>query len=220
MLQRRDVLKSLGAGVGLTGASLAALLYRVERIDQPLLYPVGEIGADVAVGLEPTLHAHNGVVTRQQTEGPFYTPNTPHRRDIRDASQREPAFILSGRMLDPRGKPIPGAVIDFWQVDQFVRYDNHGYRYRGHQFTDSQGRYQLITVRPRAYSAMGVSRTPHIHLKAKGPSSRVLTSQLYLPDEQAGNARDRIFHPSLVMAYTRGDGPGPEAQFDLVLADA
>jgi len=220
MMRRRDVLKGIGAGIGLTGASLATLIYRIDGIDQPLRNSPGEAGADIDVALDPTPQAHNGVLTLQQTEGPFYTPNTPRRRDIRDVSQREPAFVVSGRVLDPRGKPIAGAVVDFWQVDEFARYDNHGYRYRGHQFTDSRGRYQLITVRPRAYSALGTMRTPHIHVKARGASTRVLTSQIYLPDEQESNARDTIFHPSLVVAYTRGDGPGQNARFDFVLADA
>jgi protocatechuate 3,4-dioxygenase beta subunit len=67
---------------------------------------------------------------------------------------------------------------------------------------------------------MGVTRTPHIHVKAQGPSTRVLTSQIYLPDEQASNARDTIFHQSLVVAYSRRDGPGQQARFDFVLADA
>ena len=75
-------------------------------------------------------------------------------------------------------------------------------------------------MRPRAYSALGTMRTPHIHVKARGASTRVLTSQIYLPDEPESNARDTIFHPSLVVAYTRGDGPGQNARFDFVLADA
>ena len=217
---RRDVLKGLGAGVSLAGASFAGLLYRVDAVDQPILYAMGETRPDTGVALEPTLRCEAGRLTREQTEGPFYTPKTPRRRDIRDALHGGVNFVLAGRVLDAQCRPVPGAVLDFWQVDHAARYDNHGYRYRGHQHTDADGRFELVTVRPQRYVAMGFWRTPHIHVKAQGPGTRMLTTQLYLPDEPENNSRDTIFHESLLMTMLEGDGSAQRARFDFVLAGA
>ena len=159
---RRDVLKGLGAGVGLAGASFAGLLYRVDAVNQPVRYAAGGTGPDTGPVLEPTLQCEAGKLTREQTEGPFYTPKTPRRRDIRDAFHGGIDFVLAGRVLDAQCRPVPGAVLDFWQVDDKARYDNHGYRYRGHQLTDAEGRFELVTVRPQRYAAMGhLQDAPH-----------------------------------------------------------
>ena len=50
---------------------------------------------------------------------------------------------LVGFVLSRDCKPIAGALIDFWQADDNGRYDNSGFRLRGHQFTDADGRYRL-----------------------------------------------------------------------------
>jgi len=217
---RRDVLKGLGAGVGVAGVSVASLMFRVDAARQPLLYALGVTGPDTGIALEPTLQCEAGALTREQIEGPFYTPKTPRRRDIRDALHGGSSFVLSGYVLDTRCRPVPGAVLDFWQTDLAGRYDNHGYRYRGHQHTDAEGRFELLTVRPQRYAALGVWRTPHIHVKAQGPNTRMLTTQLYLPDEQEANSRDSIFHESLLVTMIEGDGSAQHARFDFVLADA
>jgi len=215
---RRDVLKGLGAGVGLAGVSLAGLIYRVDAVRQPLLYAPGETGPDTGVVLEPTLRCEAGALTREQTEGPFYTPKTPRRHDIRDTLHGGITLVLSGQVLDTQCRPVPGAVLDFWQTDHTGRYDNHGYRYRGHQHTDAKGRFELLTVRPQRYAALGVWRTPHVHVKAQGPKTRMLTTQLYLPDERESNSRDSIFHESLLVTMLEGDNSAQHARFDFVLA--
>jgi protocatechuate 3,4-dioxygenase beta subunit len=48
----------------------------------------------------------------------------------------------------------------------------------------------------------------------------MLTTQLYLSDEQESNARDFIFHDSLIMTMLEKDGSAQRARFDFVLADA
>jgi protocatechuate 3,4-dioxygenase beta subunit len=83
---------------------------------------------------------------------------------------------------------VERALIDFWQADDRGNYDNDGYRLRGHQFTDGQGRYELTTVVPGVYPG----RTRHIHVKVQAPDGPVLTTQLYFPGE-AQNESDGIF---------------------------
>jgi protocatechuate 3,4-dioxygenase beta subunit len=90
-----------------------------------------------------------------------------------------------------------------------------GYRLRGHQFTDDQGRYTLETVVPGLYPG----RTRHFHVKVQAPNGPALTTQLYFPDEP-DNARDRIFHPALIMQTDRAaaaGGPPLNAAFNFVL---
>ena len=60
-------------------------------------------------------------------------------------------------------------------------YDNVGFRLRGHQFTDAEGRYPLQTIVPGLYPG----RTRHIHVKVQAPNGPILTTQLYFPNERA-----------------------------------
>ena len=103
-------------------------------------------------------------------------------------------LIVVGYVLDQNCQPLANAWLDFWQADANGAYDNQGYTLRGHQFTDSQGRYFLETVLPGEYPG----RTQHIHVKVQPPNGSILTSQLYFP-QAAGNAGDGIFDPALLV---------------------
>lgn len=58
-------------------------------------------------------------------------------------------------------------------------------------------------------------RTRHIHVKAQAPGSRVLTTQLYFPNEPRNNT-DTLYDPALLM-NVRTVGSGKEGTFDFVL---
>ena len=77
--------------------------------------------------------------TPELTEGPYFTPNSPKRRSILPAGAVGTRLTLTGRVLTTSGKPVPNALIDFWQADARGAYDNSGYRFRGHQFTNAKG---------------------------------------------------------------------------------
>jgi protocatechuate 3,4-dioxygenase beta subunit len=132
--------------------------------------------------------------TVPQTEGPFYTPDTPQRQSLLEPGMAGTRLVVSGYVYDTACRPIPGALLDFWQADDAGAYDNVGYRLRGHQFADDEGRFVLETIIPGLYTG----RTRHIHVNAQAPNQPVLTTQLYFPDEPA-NATDGIFDPALVM---------------------
>lgn len=118
-------------------------------------------------------------LTQPQTEGPYYKPNTPERNSFLEEGMPGMRLILVGYLLDQNCQPLPNAWLDFWQADSNGEYDNTGYRLRGHQFTDSQGRYHLETVLPGLYSSRPIE---HIHVKVQPEGGEVLTSQLYFPD--------------------------------------
>jgi protocatechuate 3,4-dioxygenase beta subunit len=132
--------------------------------------------------------------TVPQTEGPFYTAETPQRQSLLEPGLPGTKLVVSGYVYDTACQPIPGALLDFWQCDDAGVYDNVGYRLRGHQFADDEGRFVLETIVPGLYTG----RTRHIHVMAQAPNQPVLTTQLYFPDEPA-NATDGIFDPALVM---------------------
>lgn len=142
-----------------------------------------------------------GGLTPEQTEGPYYTPNTPERNLLFEPGMTGERLIVVGYVLDPNCQPIPNTWLDFWQSDANGVYDNSGYLLRGHQFSDAQGRYFLETVLPGEYPG----RTEHIHVKLQAPNGQMHTSQLYFPNA-ADNAADGIFDPALVVSLEEREG--------------
>jgi protocatechuate 3,4-dioxygenase beta subunit len=146
------------------------------------------------------------------TEGPYFTPNSPLRRSILPAGAAGTRLTLSGRVLTTTGRPIARALVDFWQANARGVYDNSGYRFRGHQFTDTRGRYTLQTVVPGLYPG----RTKHIHVKVQAPSEPVLTTQLFFP-RVAQNRSDGIYTAECLVSNWRLARGRRYARFDFVL---
>lgn len=171
------------------------------------------LAGDPAAGqLAPTPACGDDEPTLRQTEGPYFRPSSPERANLRDAGVPGEPFVLTGLVLTTGCVPVAGAIVDLWHCDGDGAYDNRGFRCRGHQLTDAEGRWRFETVRPGLYTG----RTRHFHLKAHAQGSRPLTTQLYFPGEPA-NARDRIWRQELEMAL---DTAGAAGRFDLVLAPA
>ena len=188
-------------------------LTREELVKLGLALPlaVAVVGTETTLAATPSC-ADDGEPTDEQTEGPYFTPRSPRRRVLRTRGMKGTPFLLTGRVLTTRCRPIPNALLDFWQADANGVYDNRGYRLRGHQRTDSKGRYRLETVVPGLYPG----RTRHIHVKAQAPRRPVLTTQLYFRGERA-NAGDGIFVPELLVRGLRKANGRWSARFDFVL---
>jgi len=151
--------------------------------------------------------------TPRQTEGPFFKPRSPERADLIEPGMKGRPIELTGFVLDPACKPMAHALLDLWQADDAGDYDNTGFRLRGHQYTDAQGRYHFRTIVPAVYPG----RTRHFHLKVQPATGRLLTTQLYFPDEPA-NRRDGLFRKELLMRTAQA-GDGVDARFDFVLGN-
>ena len=150
--------------------------------------------------------------TPSQTAGPFYTPDSPRRGSLAEPGSKAELLNVTGLVLSPQCKPVANALLGFWHCDQTGEYDNRGFRYRGHVFAATQGRYSLQTIVPGEYPG----RTRHIHVKVRPPGGGVLTTQLYFPGEP-GNRSDGIYRPELTMQVAR-DGGDRSARFDFVVA--
>ncbi len=135
------------------------------------------------------------VPTPRQTEGPYYTPNTPQRASLIESGSKAERLSLSGRVVSQSCRPVAKALLDFWHCDEKGEYDNAGFRYRGHLFSDAEGRFRLETIFPALYPG----RARHIHVKVQAPGRRILTTQLYFP----GDARDGLWRPELMVAMER-----------------
>jgi len=148
-----------------------------------------------------------GERTAPQTEGPFFKPKSPERQILVERDSGKERILLTGMVLSRSCKPVPKALLDFWQADDAGEYDNRGFRYRGHQFSDAEGRFRLETILPAVYPG----RTRHIHVKVQAPGRSVLTTQIYFPGEPA-NRRDSLFRDELAMRKVAGEG-----RFDFVI---
>jgi hypothetical protein len=149
------------------------------------------------------------------------SPTLPET-EARSIARAPSGSIWSERAARPAGRAVRlcahprlpagrACAVDLWHADDGGAYDNRGFRYRGHVFTDAQGRYRFRTIQPGPYPG----RTRHYHVKVQAPGQRLLTTQLYFPGE-AANARDDFFHRELLMRVAE-PGPGMAARFDFVI---
>jgi protocatechuate 3,4-dioxygenase beta subunit len=179
----------------------------------PVLGALPLLGRRVAaLDATPSCDDNDVAPTPRSTEGPYFTPNSPERRSLIEPGMAGIPVVLEGLVLSTACRPLAGALFDIWHCDADGNYDNEGYRLRGHQFTDAQGRYRLETIVPGLYPG----RTRHYHVKVQAPGGRVLTTQLYFPDEVA-NGRDGIFRPELQLNVADA-GTAKAARFDFVVA--
>lgn len=144
------------------------------------------------------------VRTPRQTAGPFYPDHLPLDTDndliiVNDGLTPAVGDVthLTGRVLDSRGEPVRGAVVEIWQVDARGVYLHSGSADRkerdenfqgfGRFLTASSGEYYFRTVKPVAYPG----RTPHIHFAVKVRGAKRFTTQCYIQGEPQ-NERDGI----------------------------
>ncbi|HTZ94710.1 MAG TPA: protocatechuate 3,4-dioxygenase subunit beta [Streptosporangiaceae bacterium] len=104
-------------------------------------------------------------------------------------------IIVSGRVLDSDGRPVPDTLIEIWQANASGRYahrvDDHpapldpNFTGEGRCVTDSLGRYQFVTIKPGAYpwrNHYNAWRPAHIHFSLLGRAfTQRLVTQMYFP---------------------------------------
>jgi protocatechuate 3,4-dioxygenase beta subunit len=150
-------------------------------------------------------------LTLEREAGPFFRPNSPNERDLYCDAPSGERVTVAGFVFDNKCRPLPGSLIEIWQADEHGDYDSVGFRLRGHQFTDAQGRWWFNTIIPALYPG----RTRHFHFKVQRPGGRILTTQLYLPGEPR-NTGDRLFHETLLLDMKQ-TGDGRFGRFDFVV---
>jgi protocatechuate 3,4-dioxygenase beta subunit len=153
----------------------------------------------------PGAFANELIRTPAQTEGPFYPDHLPLDTDndlivLNDALT--PALgevtYVSGRILDGRGDPVRGAVVEIWQCDNSGAYlhsktgnaekRDKNFQGFGRFLTGSSGEYLFRTIKPVPYPG----RCPHIHYKIKARGKELLTTQCYIKG-YSGNEKDGVY---------------------------
>jgi protocatechuate 3,4-dioxygenase beta subunit len=172
---------------------------------------LGQNAGSVLLEPTPAVGDHDLELTPQETIGPAFEPNSPLKNDFREPGVTGIPLRLTGFVLDQKGKPIKGALLDFWHADADGHYDFNGYRCRGHQFTEANGRYELQTIVPGVYPG----RTRHCHVRLQAAPGPILTTQLYFPGEPR-NATDFLFRRDLLL-NVRDTQQGRAAIFNFVL---
>ena len=116
-------------------------------------------------------------------------------------------IIVSGRILDDDGKPIPNTLVEIWQANAAGRYkhevDQHpapldpNFSGAGRCLTDADGSYRFVTIKPGSYpwgNHPNAWRPNHIHFSIFGRElTRRLVTQMYFPGDPLFEF-DPIFH--------------------------
>src|SRR5260370_7813344 len=105
-----------------------------------------------SVELEPTPAAGDvSELTPEETAGPFFQPNSPLKNNFREPGGNGASIDVTGFVLNRRGKPVPGVLLDFWQADADDAYDLQSLRSPGHSSPNSNGAYFFTTSLPTMY---------------------------------------------------------------------
>lgn len=198
-------------------------------------------------------HARAGGATESTVFGPFHrdgAPELPNGGNIAPHDATGEPALITGRVLDTHGHPIANALLDVWQADSEGLYDSQRpeageLHMRGRFRTDSQGRYQVRTTRPVAYSIptdgpvgdmlrasdRSSWRPAHTHFVVSAPGYQPVTTHIF-DDKDPYLVSDAVFavKPSLMRTFERkthamtlanGDtmpAPFAHADFDFVLS--
>ena len=149
--------------------------------------------------------------TPREIEGPYFRLGAPKRSNLLEPGDK-PELVLSGRVLNPVGTPIPGAIVNLWSSDAVGNYDMVGYKYHGYQVCDAEGRYEFTTIVPGAYEPR---EAKHFHVKVQGVSSPI-TTQLYVEGE-AGNEADHYYSSDLLIHCTTTADGVKHGEYDFVI---
>jgi protocatechuate 3,4-dioxygenase beta subunit len=130
-------------------------------------------------------------------------------------------IVVSGRVLERDGRPVPGALVEIWQANAAGRYRHHADRHpapidpnftgAGRCLTDGGGAFRFVTIKPGAYpwaNHPNAWRPAHVHFSVFGRAfaDRLIT-QMYFPgdpllphDPIYGSIRDEQARARLVSA--------------------
>jgi protocatechuate 3,4-dioxygenase, beta subunit len=106
-------------------------------------------------------------------------------------------IAVSGRLLDSDGHPIADSLIEVWQANAAGRYRHRndrwparldpGFQGGGRTVTDSEGRYEFLTIKPGPYpwgNHHNAWRPAHIHFSVMGRAfDERLVTQMYFPGD-------------------------------------
>ncbi len=195
----------------------------------------------VSTLVEFVTHGGTEGTTENTVLGPFYVPGSPSRAsgesmlvDDDDGDR----VVIRGTVRDAEGVPIAGATLDCWQnaTAGFYAVQQPGEQssdnLRGVYSTDSDGGYEIRTVRPVPYpipsdgpagdllkaNGRGWMRPGHTHMWVRADGYKDLITHVFDADT-AYLREDAVFgvRDSLVRRFEPDDRGELAARFDIVL---
>ena len=191
----------------------------------------------VSMLVDAVNHRKPSGATESTVLGPFHVSGTPRKAMGDNLSldlKGEPVFV-SGRVLDPDGRPVGGATLDVWQTSGNGLYDTQdsdqpANNLRGFFTAGADGRYFFRTVRPMPYSVptdgpvgkmlLALGRHPmrpaHIHVILGAPGFEAVTTHMFIEGDEYLDS-DAVFgvKDSLVVDFVRHDDPAEAARLGL-----
>jgi hydroxyquinol 1,2-dioxygenase len=187
--------------------------------------------------LVETINEHGAPGATQSTVlGPFHMTESP-RRELGDTidlvGQSEPC-VVTGQVVDPDGRPLPGAALDVWQADDHGAYDvqepdkqpaGNG---RGLFTADAGGQFWFRTIVPSYYpiptdgpvgelldaTRRHPYRPAHIHFIVSADGYQSLTTHIFV-DGTPYIDSDAVFavKKSLITDFKEVDDPELAARY-------
>ena len=165
--------------------------------------------------------------TESTVFGPFYTAGAPEMEYGGNIARQDngSACFVSGRVTDPNGSPIKGALLDVWQTSSNGFYSSQDpnqpeFNMRGKFCTDENGRYLIQTARPVSYpipvdgpvgkmlqlTGRHPNRPAHIHFIVSAEGFEPVTTHLF-DDTDPYIDSDAVFgvKNSLLCKFVRHD---------------
>ena len=171
---------------------------RPDAIDPPYLYP-GYKSTTLRAPREPLVAIPAGTL---DVAGPTVPQGFVKNgdNDLTTHGKSAPLgekMVLTGRLTDADGRPIRRSLVEIWQANASGRYAHPGDQHEapldpnflgmGRTFTDDEGRYRFVTIKPGSYpwkNGRFAWRPQHIHFSLLGnaPVQRLVT-QMYFPGD-------------------------------------
>lgn len=202
---------------------LTAVGKKCDGIRQEFILLSDTLGATMLI--DAINHRKPRGATESSVLGPFYREGAPEigqGANISLSPDGEPC-VVRGRVTDPEGAPIPGALLDIWQTASNGMYEGQdpnqpSFNLRGKLKTDADGRYQFRTVLPVCYpipddgpvgqllKATGRHpyRPAHIHFIVSAEGYQPVVTQVFADTDQYIDS-DAVFgvKDSLIVHFDR-----------------
>ncbi len=149
--------------------------------------------------------------TMREIEGPYFRVGAPRRNVLLEDGDK-PEVVISGRVLNEKGTPIPHALVNVWMSDHAGNYDMVGYRYHGIVEADDDGAYEFTSIIPGCYEPRDAK---HIHVKIQADSSPI-TTQLYIEGEP-GTENDPFYSEEMLVRCKLDEQGVKRGTFDFVV---
>ena len=128
---------------------------------------------------------------------PAQFPPTPDLSVVNGKAALGERIVVAGKVIDEDGRPVPNTIVEIWQANASGRYQHPGdqhdapldanFRGAGRVFTDAEGRYRFVSVKPGAYpwrNHPNAWRPAHIHFSLFGTGFAArLIAQMYFPGD-------------------------------------